>query len=117
MSVPKHSSKCSFKRVSLKGRNTGATMITRRTTSGRLSQEQEQCCSINIYVNNNIQGVNNSVLVGSAVKLTDPGVYLCVGHVDAMSRYRSVVGVTVGFGLLGILLLVLIFVVLVVVIT
>jgi hypothetical protein len=31
------------------------------------------CCCINIYVNNNVQGVTNSVLFGSSVTMRDPG--------------------------------------------
>ncbi|KAL6340328.1 hypothetical protein AAG906_040765 [Vitis piasezkii] len=53
----------SFHRVNLEGRNVGASMVM-------------QSCSINIYINNNVQGVNNSALLGSQVKMGDPGVYL-----------------------------------------
>lgn len=61
-----------FENVKLEGRNTGAALIARGGSSG----EFRECCSINIYISNNVQGVNNSVLVGSNVNLGDPGVYL-----------------------------------------
>lgn len=60
-----------FKHVKLEGRNVGASMIARR---GGCSGESHDCCCINIYTSNNIQGVSNSILVGSKVKMGDPGV-------------------------------------------
>ncbi|CAN4093439.1 unnamed protein product [Withania somnifera] len=60
-----------FKDVKLEGRNVGASMIARR---GASSIESHDCCCINIYISNNIQGVNNSILIGSKVKMGDPGV-------------------------------------------
>ncbi|CAI9107537.1 OLC1v1006910C1 [Oldenlandia corymbosa var. corymbosa] len=62
-----------FEGVKLEGRNAGATLIARQ--SGRSGGSQD-CCSINIYICNNVQGVNNSVLIGSKVKQGDPGVRL-----------------------------------------
>lgn len=59
------------RRVNLDGTNVGATMFVRRNASGESSPD---CCCLNIYINNNVQGVNNSILVGSEVKLRDPGV-------------------------------------------
>ncbi|XP_066355556.1 uncharacterized protein [Miscanthus floridulus] len=35
---------------------------------------------VNIYVNNNVQGVTNSVLVGSKVVMQDPGPRVSSGH-------------------------------------
>lgn len=67
----------SFQRVNLEGRNVGATLSVRRngnTGGGESQSESERSCCINIYVNNNTQGVNNSILVGSDVRLRDPGV-------------------------------------------
>lgn len=60
-----------FEHVKLEGKNVGASMIARR---GGCSGESHDCCCINIYINNNIQGVNNSILFGSKVKMGDPGV-------------------------------------------
>ncbi|XP_019178272.1 PREDICTED: uncharacterized protein LOC109173488 [Ipomoea nil] len=60
----------SFEDVKMEGTNVGATMIARRTCSG---DSRDSCC-INIYISNNVQGVNNSILVGSSVRLRDPGV-------------------------------------------
>nr|XP_051191395.1 uncharacterized protein LOC127304865 [Lolium perenne] len=54
-------------------RSTGATMsVTHRPPA---SSSGNCCCycSINIYVNNNVQGVTNSVLFGSSVAMRDPG--------------------------------------------
>ncbi|KAJ9697053.1 hypothetical protein PVL29_009005 [Vitis rotundifolia] len=68
------SSHGSFHRVNLEGRNVGASMVMRRGASDE-SPDKERC-SINIYINNNVQGVNNSALLGSQVKMGDPGVYL-----------------------------------------
>ncbi|KAM7527348.1 hypothetical protein LguiB_030758 [Lonicera macranthoides] len=65
----------SFERVKLKGTNIGAAMINSRGSSGE-SSEASESCSINIYINNNVQGVNNSVVVGSEVNMGDPGVWL-----------------------------------------
>ncbi|GFZ13486.1 hypothetical protein Acr_23g0018710 [Actinidia rufa] len=67
----------SFEHVNLKGKNVGATMTQRCSSSG----ESLGCYNINIYINNNVQGVNNSVLVGSEVKMGDPGV--CFSMRDA----------------------------------
>uniref|UniRef100_A0A7N0T7Q7 Uncharacterized protein n=1 Tax=Kalanchoe fedtschenkoi TaxID=63787 RepID=A0A7N0T7Q7_KALFE len=113
--VPKHSSKCQFRRVTLRGSNVGAAMITRGASPGEPPQDDRHC-SINIYVNNNIQGVNGSVLVGSTVELADPGVYLCVGDVEGAagharrSRRTRSAGETTGLGFLGMLLLLLLLV-------
>lgn len=65
----------SFERVTLKGRNVGAAMVMPGGTRG----ESHDCCCINIYINNNIQGVNNSILHGSEVTMRDPGVSLFFG--------------------------------------
>ncbi|CDP03801.1 unnamed protein product [Coffea canephora] len=58
-----------FEGVKLEGRNAGATTIARQGCCG-------DCCSINIYISNNVQGVNNSILVGSEVKQGNAGVCL-----------------------------------------
>lgn len=62
----------SFEGINMEGRNNGAVMITKGSSSG----ESSNCCSINIYVNNNVQGINNSILVGSKVNMGDLGVWL-----------------------------------------
>ncbi|CAL5098149.1 unnamed protein product [Urochloa decumbens] len=52
--------------------STGATMSVAAASGGG-----HRCCScgggVNIYVNNNVQGVTNSVLLGSKVVMRDPG--------------------------------------------
>ncbi|KAK9201418.1 hypothetical protein WN944_016620 [Citrus x changshan-huyou] len=69
--MARESSHDCLRRVNLDGTNVGATMFVRRNASGESSPD---CCCLNIYINNNVQGVNNSILVGSEVKLRDPGV-------------------------------------------
>ncbi|KAK7284165.1 hypothetical protein RJT34_18906 [Clitoria ternatea] len=62
-----------FEYINLDGKNVGATMhLQHRNTK----EEPKDCCCINIYVNNNVQGVSNSVLHDSEVKMRDPGVGL-----------------------------------------
>jgi hypothetical protein len=63
----------SFEYINMDGKNVGATMhLHHRSTKG----ESKDCCCINIYVNNNVQGVTNSVLHDSEVSMRDPGVSL-----------------------------------------
>lgn len=64
----------SFEYINLDGKNVGATMhFHNRSTKG---EPKKDCCCINIYVNNNVQGVSNSVLHNSEVKMRDPGISL-----------------------------------------
>lgn len=69
-------------RINLEGKNTGATFLLRRGTGG----ESHDCCCINIYINNNIQGANNSILHGSEMKMRDPGVCIFFGDVKLGKR-------------------------------
>ncbi|KAK9281103.1 hypothetical protein L1049_003996 [Liquidambar formosana] len=85
--MSRQSSDGCFHRVNLQGRNVGAAMIMRRRGS---AGEPQDCCSINIYVNNNIQGVNNSILVGSEVKLRDPGVCLSFRDVTLGEEFLEI---------------------------
>lgn len=62
----------SFDRVIMKGRNVGAAMTIRH--GAPTGESQDSCCIINLYVNNNIQGVNNFILLGSEVQMKSPGV-------------------------------------------
>ncbi|KAK3139381.1 hypothetical protein QOZ80_5AG0382380 [Eleusine coracana subsp. coracana] len=58
----------SWSRLAVDGcTSTGATMT--------VAQPGHRCCGgcVNIYVNNNVQGVTNSVLLGSKVVMRDPG--------------------------------------------
>ncbi|XP_057963987.1 uncharacterized protein LOC131155084 [Malania oleifera] len=74
------SEESSSSHISSQGRNIGAAMIFRRGSgSGSSGESQEDYCSINIYINNNTQGVTNSVLLGSEVKMRDPGVCFSAG--------------------------------------
>lgn len=73
-----------FERVNMEGTNTGAAMLIRSTAA---SGESVDGYCINIYVNNNIQGVNNSILVGSEVTMRDPGVRLYFGDIKFDKRW------------------------------
>lgn len=59
-------------RVNLEGKSAGSSF------SLHLPESRDRCC-INIYINNNIQGANNSVLYESDVNMRDPGVHLFFG--------------------------------------
>lgn len=72
-----------FEHVKLEGRNFGASMVARR------GGESHDCCCINIYISNNIQGVNNSILVGSKVKMGDPGVSFSMKGVKFHRGFRQ----------------------------
>ena len=63
--------------INLEGKNAGASFSLHRGNKA----ESHDCCCINIYINNNIQGVNSSVLYGSEVQMRDPGVHLFFGDV------------------------------------
>ncbi|PIN18469.1 hypothetical protein CDL12_08861 [Handroanthus impetiginosus] len=71
--------------VRLSGRNVGASMI-----GGGGSSESPGSCSINIYINNDIQGINNSVLIGSELKMGDPGASLCLEGLRMDRGFRLV---------------------------
>lgn len=78
------SSHGSFDRVNLKGRNVGATMFVRH---GVKDEPQDSCC-INIFVNSNVQGVNNSILLGSEVSMRDPGVSIFLEDMKLKSKKK-----------------------------
>lgn len=68
----------SFERVNLGGKNVGATMTVQCSSCGK----SRNSSNINIYINNNVQGVNNSILLGSEVRMGDPGVCLSTRGVE-----------------------------------
>lgn len=68
----------SFEHINLRGKNVGATMNLRRGSCGKSANS----CNLNIYINNNVQGVNNSLLLGSEVRMGDPGVCFSTGGVQ-----------------------------------
>lgn len=74
-----------FERVRLGGRNRGASMSVSHGCEGKL----QNCCCINIYVNSNIQGVNNSTLNGSEVKMGSPGVCFFFGDIEPKSHQNN----------------------------
>lgn len=63
-----------FEHINLEGKNTGAAFVIR--PGSEAESHTHHCCCINIYINNNVQGANNSLLHGSFVKMRDPGVHL-----------------------------------------
>ena len=69
-----------------------------------------RCCScggrhcVNIYVNNNVQGVTNSVLLGSKVVMRDPGARVTSRHRPRRGGRRRVVKAA-GIGIVAGLLL------------
>ncbi|KAF9688494.1 hypothetical protein SADUNF_Sadunf02G0202800 [Salix dunnii] len=76
------SSHGSFDRVNLKGRNVGAAMTIRH---GAKDEPRDSYC-INIFINNNVQGVNNSILLGSEVSMRDPGVSMFLEDMKLKSK-------------------------------
>lgn len=67
-----------FNRVNLEGSNVGAVM---HAPHGDPAERQLDRGSVNIYISNNIQGVNNSILLGSEVKMAEPGLGLSFGDI------------------------------------
>ncbi|KAL0907574.1 hypothetical protein M5K25_021991 [Dendrobium thyrsiflorum] len=43
------------------------------------SEQRSHCCCINIHISNNVEGVTNSVLLGSKVLMRDSGLKKFVG--------------------------------------
>lgn len=74
----------SSERINLEGENAGASFSLHRGNGS----ESHDCCCINIYINNNVQGANNSVLYGSEVQMRDPGVHLFFGDVKLGKRAK-----------------------------
>lgn len=74
-----------FEDVNLEGRSNGAVMNARRSSSGKSSDS----CGINVYINNNVQGVCNSILVGSEVHMGDPGVSLSLKPMESGKIFRG----------------------------
>lgn len=83
---PPRISRGSFENIRLSGRNMGASMVV----DGGGSSESAGSCSINIYINNDVQGINNSVLIGSEVKMGDPGVRVWLDEVKMDRGFRMV---------------------------
>lgn len=97
----------------LEGTNVGATMIIYRG-SGLSSGELNDSCGVNIYVNNNIQGLNNSIMIGSRLYMGDPGVWLTLKDSNLerwfSKKYNSNAGwVSLGFFVLFVFVIVLAF--------
>ncbi|KAL3645047.1 xyloglucan galactosyltransferase [Castilleja foliolosa] len=84
--TPPRISRGLFENVRLSGRSIGASMMLDGGDSG----ESPGSCNINIYINNDIQGVNNSVLIGSEVKMGDPGVRLCLEGLKMDRGFRMI---------------------------
>lgn len=76
--------------INLNGRNVGAVMVAPRD----VDIASQTGCKINIYVNSNVQATCGSALIGSKVKLRDPGVHLNIKDVkmtsdDNVSRQKE----------------------------
>ncbi|XP_022727880.1 uncharacterized protein LOC111283571 [Durio zibethinus] len=94
----------SMNRINFEGSNAGATMFIRRGTP---DEQTEGCCCVNIYTNSNVQGTNSSVLLGSNIKMKNPGVHLYFGDLKLgeetatpTSISRRAAGATLEFGTL-----------------
>ncbi|KAI3514561.1 hypothetical protein L1887_13072 [Cichorium endivia] len=98
----------------LEGTNIGASMIIHRGGSGLSSGEVNDSCGVNIYVNNNIQGLNNSIMIGSRLYMGDPGVWLTLKDSKLerwFSKKTDTSFLSIGFNVLLILVIVLAFIV------
>ncbi|XP_010467836.1 PREDICTED: uncharacterized protein LOC104747829 [Camelina sativa] len=71
-----------FGGINLNGRNVGAVMVAPRD----VDIASQSGCRINIYVNSNVQATCGSALLGSKVKLRDPGVHL---HIEDVKMTRD----------------------------
>jgi len=80
--------------ITLAGQNYGATMNLPGSAKNLIDEgeggQRESVISsnhttINIYINNNVQGVNNSILYNSSCELRDPGVHLNVSTSEIAS--------------------------------
>ncbi|KAG7584511.1 hypothetical protein ISN44_As08g039600 [Arabidopsis suecica] len=83
--------------INLNGRNVGAVMVAPRD----VDIASQSGCRINIYVNSNVQATCGSALIGSKVKLRDPGVHLHIEDVkmtrdDNISRQKEMSLIKVG---------------------
>ncbi|KAI3741999.1 hypothetical protein L1987_59678 [Smallanthus sonchifolius] len=94
----------------LEGTNVGAAMIIHRGT-GFSSGEMNDSCGVHIYVNNNIQGLNNSIMIGSRLYMGDPGVWLTLKDSKLEKWFSKKSNPSLGFYVLLILVIVLAFMV------
>ncbi|KAF8007222.1 hypothetical protein BT93_K1275 [Corymbia citriodora subsp. variegata] len=78
-------SHASFDHVKLEEMGFGAAMFV---CCGCAGESQDSSC-INIYINSNLQGVSNSILVGSEVRMGDPGVSLYFGDVKLANAHKK----------------------------
>jgi len=53
-----------------------------------VNDEPQDSYSINIFVNNNVQGVNNSILLESEVSMRDPGVSIFLEDMKLKSKKK-----------------------------
>ncbi|GAB4830107.1 hypothetical protein Ancab_019749 [Ancistrocladus abbreviatus] len=70
-----------FGDVCVDGTSVGSRMTVGQGVGNTREELDLDRHSINIYINNNIQGVTNSILVGSEVKMVESGVGLSFGDV------------------------------------
>ncbi|KAL1546632.1 hypothetical protein AAHA92_23205 [Salvia divinorum] len=79
-----------FENVRLSGRSVGASMVAGAVDDEGGAGEARGSCSINIYINNDVQGINNSLLLGSEMRMGDPGVSLSLEGLDLDRGIRLV---------------------------
>ncbi|CAI0385915.1 unnamed protein product [Linum tenue] len=72
----------------MEGKNSGASMYI-RSDDDLPRKLQDGACCINIYVNNNVQGVNNSILAESQVTMKNPGVAIYLKFVERWNQKRK----------------------------
>ncbi|KAK9082934.1 hypothetical protein Scep_029405 [Stephania cephalantha] len=65
--------------IKMAGKNIGAVM---NISHGGPTGKCKNCCFINININSNDQGINNSIVLGSEVRMRDSGVHLCLRDLD-----------------------------------
>ncbi|GLJ54499.1 hypothetical protein SUGI_1170530 [Cryptomeria japonica] len=74
--------------ITMAGHNSGATM-----NIGFREVDQKSITlghtSVHIYINNNVQGVNNSILYNSSCTLRDPGVHMDFSHTKSSTVESS----------------------------
>ncbi|KAL8476912.1 hypothetical protein ACS0TY_029277 [Phlomoides rotata] len=100
-------SRGSFENVRLGGRNVGASMVAG-------GGDSPGSCSINIYINNDVQGINNSVLIDSEVRMGDPGISFCLEGLKMDRGFRMVTKKKDNYFLTTLILLLLAFVILII---
>ncbi|KAE8708628.1 RING/U-box superfamily protein isoform 1 [Hibiscus syriacus] len=77
--------------ITLAGSNAGATMRSELDEKSRIPHgiSLGEPDTLNTYVNNNFQAVNNSIMFGSSYNTNDPGVHLDISDVSEHEGKKS----------------------------